>query len=185
MQASSLECARVLVLNASYEPLRIVSWQRAILLLLGRKIDVLDFSDIEVHSPSLTLKLPSVVIMKSYILGRRIRRVARFSRQHVFMRDGHRCQYCHDVFSPKDLTLDHVVPVVRGGKKTWSNIVTCCGDCNQKKGCRTPQEAGFYSFKMPTEPQAPFLPDLLFFQNTQLPEKWEVYLEPHINTKAS
>jgi 5-methylcytosine-specific restriction endonuclease McrA len=171
-----LQAKRVLVLNASWEPMRIVSWQRAILLLLGEKIEVIDAYEVQVRSPSCALNLPSVVRMKKYVRPKKKRTILRFSRQHVFLRDEYKCQYCLNTFTVKDLTLDHVIPVTRGGRKTWSNIVTSCGTCNQQKGSRTPQEAGFHEFRSPKEPHAGFLPDLLFMRGS-LPDSWRPYLE--------
>jgi 5-methylcytosine-specific restriction endonuclease McrA len=177
MEASStLQRSRVLVLNASWEPYRVVSWQRAILLLMGGKIEVLDSYEILVRSPSVSLQIPSVVRMKKFVIPKRRNAIVRFSRQHVFLRDDHRCQYCRNVFPAKDLTLDHVVPVVRGGKKTWSNIVTCCAGCNQRKGARTPYEAGFVGFRAPREPDHGFIPDLLLLKE-KVPVSWRPFLD--------
>lgn len=166
---------RVLVLNSSWEPLRVVSWQRAVLLLMGGKIEVLDTYDFLIRSPSISLKLPSVVRMKGYVALKRQRNLVRFSRQHVFLRDEFRCQYCRKEFSGKELTLDHVIPVVKGGKKTWSNIVACCVPCNQKKGARTPGEAGFHGFSPPLEPQFGFIPEILVLKD-RVPPSWEPYV---------
>jgi 5-methylcytosine-specific restriction endonuclease McrA len=167
---------KVLVLNASFEPLRIISWYRAIRLLLAQKVEVVDSYEILIHSPSLSLRLPSVLRMKRYVSKKRLTRVPRFSRQHVFLRDSHQCQYCFISYTSKELTLDHVVPVARGGKKTWSNIVTCCKVCNQKKGAQTPKEAGFAKFKYPREPSPGFLPDILYYKE-RMPQMWRPYLE--------
>jgi 5-methylcytosine-specific restriction endonuclease McrA len=166
---------RVLLLNASWEPLRIVSWQRAILLHFSEKVEVVDHFEAVIRSPSQNFKLPSVVRLKRYIAPKRYAKILRFSRQHVFLRDGFKCVYCRALYSLKELTLDHVIPVVKGGERTWTNVVTCCVACNQKKGARTPQEAGFNDFKLPKEPSNGFLPDLLFFKD--LPEAWEPYLK--------
>jgi 5-methylcytosine-specific restriction endonuclease McrA len=164
--------------------MRIVSWQRAILLWLGQKIEVVDTYEVLIHSPSLSVRLPSVIKLKKYVAPRRHRKVVRFSRNHVFMRDDYTCQYCFKSFSTKELTLDHVIPVTRGGLTTWSNIVTCCAQCNQKKGCRTPQEAGFAHFKTPLEPKISFLPDLLFYKGS-VPQSWRPYLNPEDLSFAS
>ncbi len=176
MVASSLESARVLVLNSSYEPLRIVSWQRAMLLLLGKKIEVLDhYTSLVVHSISQQFVLPSVIKMRMYVRPKRPFGYVRFSRQHVFMRDDFCCQYCCETYSAKELTLDHVVPVTRGGRTTWSNIVTCCVQCNQDKGAQTPTEAGLSLLKTPSEPGSGFLPDLLLYKRS-MPESWRPYI---------
>lgn len=175
-ESSTPAFPRVLVLNSSFEPIRIVSWQRAMILLLGEKVEVLENHDIEIHSPSRAFRLPSVLKMRRFVRLKRSANVLRFSRQHVFLRDGFECQYCSKPYPVKDLTLDHVVPVMRGGQKTWTNIVTSCGRCNQRKGSRTPQEAGFKNFRLPREPQAGFLPDLLFLKGS-VPPTWKPYLE--------
>lgn len=144
-------------------------------LFLGHKTEVLDFYQLPVRSVSQVFQLPSVIKMRRFVRPKRPFGYVRFSRQHVFMRDDYTCQYCCDIFVTKDLTLDHVVPVVKGGKTTWSNIVTCCVDCNQNKGAKTPQEAGLELFKTPTEPGAGFLPDLLLYKKT-MPDSWRPYL---------
>ena len=75
------------------------------------------------------------------------------SRKSVFKRDNHICQYCQKSFGEKELTLDHVLPKSRGGKKSWTNIVSACKKCNQKKGDKTPAEAGMKLFKVPKKPK--------------------------------
>lgn len=171
---------RVLLLNASWEPLRIVSWQRAILLYFSDKVEIVERFEAVIRSPSVDFKLPSVIRLRRYIAPKRHSKVLRFSRQHVFLRDGFKCVYCREAMSLKDLTLDHVIPVVRGGARTWSNIVSCCIPCNQKKGARTPQEAGFADFKLPKEPASGFLPDLLFYKD--LPHSWAPYLQKFLQS---
>jgi 5-methylcytosine-specific restriction endonuclease McrA len=174
---------RVLLLNASWEPLRIVSWQRAILLYFSEKIEIVEYADSYIRSAHTQMQLPSVVRLKRYIAPRRLSKILRFSRHHVFMRDRFKCVYCVKSFSMKDLTLDHVVPVVKGGKRTWTNIVSSCVPCNQRKGAKTPQEAGYKDFRLPKEPSAGFLPDLLFFKD--IPDSWDVYLRHYsVNSKT-
>ena len=172
---SSLESFKVLVLNSSYEPLRIVNWERALTLLLGGRVEVLESYTRQVRSPSKSFCIPSIVRLKQYVRPRNQGKILRFSRYHVFLRDEYRCQYCKRIFVTKQLTLDHVVPVMRGGRKTWSNIVTSCVPCNQRKGARTPQEAGFSGFKQPVEPRVGFLPDILYMRGA-FPRSWRPYL---------
>lgn len=174
---SSLASVRVLVLNASYEPVRIVSWQRAFLLGFAEKVEVLEhYGDVFVHSVSQAFPVPSVIRMTRYGFPTRLRRRVRFSRSHVFARDSFMCQYCSRELIEKELTLDHVVPVVLGGRTTWSNIVTCCTKCNQKKGAKTPQEVGFTLRRTPKEPQTGFLPDLVYYHEGSLPEAWKPFV---------
>jgi 5-methylcytosine-specific restriction endonuclease McrA len=179
-----LDGMRVLVLSTGFEPVRIVSWKRAMVLYLTEKIEVVDYyKHVMIRSVSRQFPLPAVVRMKRFAPYRR-RNTARFSRQHVFMRDDHTCQYCLETFTAKELTLDHVVPIVRGGRTTWSNVVTSCSACNQRKGSKTPAEAGFHHFEMPAEPDPGFLPDLFHYrlrkedgeERPELPESWRPFL---------
>jgi len=167
---------RVLVLNASYEPIKIISWQRAMLLWLAEKVDVIEeHPDVAVHSVSSSFTLPSIVRIRQYVRPRRIRTKVAFSRNHIFLRDNHQCQYCRKSPPLKDLTLDHVVPATRGGPRTWDNLVTACRDCNQKKGSRTPEESGMSLLSAPRRVPLNFLPDILLLRK-QIPETWKIYL---------
>ncbi len=174
-EISKLDNYRVLILNASYEPVRIVNWQRAMVLWLAQKTEILESYPIEVHSVNQTYDLPSVMRITRFVRFKRNSLKVRFSRLHVFMRDDYHCQYCEEIFQAKELTLDHVIPVVRGGKTTWSNIVTCCVDCNQQKGAKTLHEAGLVLKRYPKEPLPGFLPDLFYFRS-DVPESWKNYL---------
>jgi 5-methylcytosine-specific restriction endonuclease McrA len=174
MQADSLETFRALVLNAYYEPVRIISWQRAMLLYFGDKIDVLESYDAEVRSVSQSFIIPAVIRLKGYTRPKKITYTVRFCREHVFIRDDHRCQYCYKKFHSRELTLDHVLPIYRGGKTSWTNVVACCQRCNQVKGGRTPLEAGFNLYKQPLIPQKNFLPTVLSYK-MEIPSIWRQY----------
>lgn len=141
-----------LVLNASFEPLNFVSWQKAIQLLFQGKAEVVEESDLIVRTVRLSMKVPAVLRLLTFIPLTRKRNIIRFSRENIFLRDNFRCQYCRKRHSRNQLTLDHVVPVVQGGRKVWDNIVTSCKPCNQRKGGRTPQEAGIKLMKPPAQP---------------------------------
>ena len=91
-------------------------------------------------TPNLVLKVPRVIQLLS--CDRSPRHEVKFSRHNIYMRDGNRCQYCGRRFSTSDLSLDHVVPLSRGGPSNWENIVCACLPCNVKKGNRLPDEAG-------------------------------------------
>lgn len=174
-QICSLARARVLVLNASYEPIKIVSWQRAMLLWLAEKVDVIDQSDVEVRSVSSRFVLPSIIRIRHYVRPRRHRTRVSFSRGHIFLRDNYCCQYCGKQFAVKELTLDHVIPVKRGGPRTWENLVTSCKACNQRKGSKTPEEAGMPLINTPARVPLNFLPDILHLRK-EVPESWKIYL---------
>ena len=110
---------QTLLLNATFEPLKVVNWQKAITLLCQGKVEIISTYDREVRSVSVTFRLPSVIRLLRYIrIKRRIDYVP-FSRANIYARDQHRCQYCGDQFPTSDLTFDHVVPVAQGGRKDW------------------------------------------------------------------
>ncbi|HEX4925985.1 MAG TPA: HNH endonuclease [Bdellovibrionales bacterium] len=162
------------MLNASYEPLKIVGWQKAIILWFQGKVEVLEHHDVVVRSVRMTLRIPSIIRLKSYVQVRK-KSAVRFSRENIYLRDGYRCQYCNQSFPPKDLTLDHVIPVSRGGRKEWTNIVTACRRCNQKKGNRSPHDAEMPLRTKPAMPQ--WLPQPELHVSASLtPDSWKVYL---------
>src|SRR5690606_35040018 len=129
-----------LVLNAdfrplSYYPLSVWPWQEVVKAVFQERVDVVSTYDKVVRSPSLELRLPSVVSLKSYIDQDR---QPAFTRFNVFLRDGFACQYCG---SGAELTFDHVLPRSQGGTTSWENIVAACAPCNLRKGGRTPRQA--------------------------------------------
>src|ERR687890_2190955 len=117
-----------LVLNATYEPLGVVSSRRAVVLVLGEKADLLHASGDEVHSERLTVPVPSVIRLRYVVKVPFVRRAA-LNRRAVFARDGSRCQYCT---APAE-SIDHVVPRSRGGEHVWENVVAACRPCNTAK----------------------------------------------------
>lgn len=164
-----------LLLNAGYEPLRIIGWQRAFVLLFQGKVELLEQYGFCVHSVDKEFPVPAVVRLNRWVNLKRQSPVIRFSRANVYLRDDHRCQYCYQKFGDRELTLDHVMPVVRGGKKTWENIVTACIRCNQRKGDRKPEEMGLKLLRLPQVPK--LLPGMaVTVRSTGNPELWEPYL---------
>ena len=133
---------QTLLLNATYEPLKIVDWRKAITLWCQGKVEVIAVHDREIRSVSFSIKLPSVIRLLRYITIRKHFDRVPFSRANIYARDGHRCQYCGREHPVSELTFDHVVPVSQGGRKNWENIVTCCVTCNRRKGGRTPRPGG-------------------------------------------
>jgi len=137
----------VLVLNASYEPINICAARRALVLVLKGVASAEEETMIAVHSARAHVRLPSVIRLLEY---RRIPRQTRaLSRKNILMRDRYTCQYCHRVRASADLTLDHVVPRSRSGESAWENLVACCHGCNNRKGSRTPEEAGMKLARQP------------------------------------
>jgi len=130
----------VLVLNASYEPINVCAARRALVLVLKGIATAEEHSPFAVHSSRANTRLPSVIRLLEY---RRIPQQSRaLSRKNILMRNRYTCQYCLKCPPSIDLTLDHVVPRSRHGESTWENLVACCHQCNNRKGNRTPEEAG-------------------------------------------
>jgi 5-methylcytosine-specific restriction endonuclease McrA len=137
----------VLVLNASFEPINVCAARRALILILKGVASAEEHSYSDVHASTRTLPLPSVIRLLEY---RRIPQQTRaLSRKNILMRDRYTCQYCHRALPSGELTLDHVIPRSRSGGSTWENLVACCHPCNNRKGNRTPDEAGMKLLKSP------------------------------------
>ncbi|MBI1874483.1 MAG: HNH endonuclease [Acidobacteria bacterium] len=166
---------QTLLLNASYEPLKVVHWKKAITLLCQGKVEVISVYDREIRSVTITFKLPSVIRLLRYIKIRRRFDYVPFSRANIYARDEFMCQYCGDGYASNELTFDHVIPVAQGGSKDWENIVTCCIPCNRRKGGRTPDQANMSLIRKPRRPQsAPALRITVGLRHT--PESWRDYL---------
>jgi len=169
---------QTLVLNATYEPIKIVDWQRAITLWVQGKVEVLAEHDVEKRAVTFTFRLPAVVRLLRFVKVRGRRDHVPFTRANIFRRDGYRCQYCGRDVASQDLTFDHVIPAARGGPRTWENIVTACVPCNRRKGARTPEEAGMALRRRPGKPAAsPVFRVSIGRRNT--PDSWRDYLYWH------
>jgi len=162
-----------LVLSQSFEPIKIVSWQRAITLLFLGKAEMIEEYDRNVKTTSIVFKVPAVVRLLNAF--RRHKKPVKFSRINIYGRDKYNCQYCGIKKTIGELTYDHVVPRSRGGKTTWTNIATCCTDCNGEKANRTPEQAGMKLLKVPVQPSAtPVL--VLAVSRESVPDAWRDYL---------
>jgi len=139
-----------LLLNATYEPIMIIGWEKAMTLTWLEKAETLAHYSREIRSVTKTFKLPAVMKLRKYVKYRRP--AVKFNRVNIYIRDDHHCQYCIKRFSADLLTYDHVVPKSRGGRTTWTNIVTCCVPCNRKKGSKTPAQARMKLHRSPTKP---------------------------------
>jgi 5-methylcytosine-specific restriction endonuclease McrA len=143
---------RSLLLNASFQPLQVISWQKALQLFFSGKVEIVESSERMIRSVSITIKMPLVIRLIKYVPQKNRKNIVRFNRNNVFLRDGYTCQYCQLKHPLGQLTMDHVHPVVKGGLKSWDNIVTACRACNLKKGGRTPEEA---NMKLKSRPRQP------------------------------
>ena len=140
---------RTLVLNAGYEPLAVVSFKRALVLVLNQKATILaGAKEAVVRSASSEFELPTVILLQRYVRIPNARKIP-VSRRGVLRRDNFKCGYCLKSAN----TIDHVLPKSRGGQDTWENLVACCLKCNNAKSDKTPAEMGWelkFTPKMPT-----------------------------------
>ena len=162
---------RTLVLNAGYEPLAVVSFKRALVLVIEGKASLLAYDEGNpVLSASGEWERPSVILLRRYVRIPSGRNVP-VSRRGVLRRDGQRCAYCAATAS----TIDHVIPRSRGGADSWENLVACCLRCNNAKGDRTPHEMGW---TMRLTPRAPHGTAWLV-RGVERPEpRWDEFLAP-------
>lgn len=166
---------QTLLLNATYEPLKVVHWQKAITLWCQGKVEIVASHDREIRAVSFSLKLPSVIRLLRYVRIKKRFDYVPFSRANIYARDAYTCQYCAGSFPTQELTFDHVIPVSQGGRKDWENIVTCCVSCNRRKGGRTPEEARMRLVRPPRRPQsAPAIRITIGLRNA--PDSWRDYL---------
>ncbi|MGM1016969.1 MAG: HNH endonuclease [Actinomycetota bacterium] len=140
---------RTLVLNAGYEPLAVVSFKRALVLVMNEKATVIEHVEDEpVWASRGSFDRPAVIILRRYVRVPTTRR-APVTRRGVLRRDAHRCGYCAKTAS----TIDHILPRSRGGADSWENLVACCLRCNNVKSDRTPQEMGWQLRVTPRPPR--------------------------------
>ena len=136
---------QVLVLNASYEPLNITTWRRAVVMMIKGKAEGLEHDS--KHLVRSDMHLPTVIRLRQFV--RVPFRQVPMTRRNVFQRDNHTCQYCG---SRELLSIDHVIPRSRGGTDAWDNVTTACTSCNVRKASRTPSEADMPLKRVPRRP---------------------------------
>jgi len=160
----------VLVLNQSYEPLQICNVRRAMLLVLKEKASVIEHvKDLKIYTVNREFDVPSIIRVEKYI---RIKRFyIKLTKENIFKRDKYICQYCGATGVP--LTVDHVVPRVKGGKDTWTNLVTACERCNNLKGHRDLKDTNLKLINKPKKPHR-----LHSLQGKMRPDRqeWKSYL---------
>jgi 5-methylcytosine-specific restriction endonuclease McrA len=169
--------AHALVLNATYEPLCVVSARRAVVLVLAGKAAAVESSDTVLHSERSAVRVPVVVRLTRFV---RVpyRGHVPLTRRAVFARDGGRCVYC----AAPATSIDHVVPRSRGGEHVWDNVVSCCRRCNHAKADRHISELGW---RMPPMPRAPTGPAWRVLGTGRMHPTWLAYLEPPLGEPAS
>lgn len=169
----------VLLLNASYEPLAVIPQRRAISLLLRGRVERATVQEFNLESALTSLRIPTVIRLRRYVNVPR--RGAHWSRSGVLQRDGYTCIYCGGRAGQKrrghllrqsDFTIDHLLPRSRGGRNTWGNTACACAACNQRKGNRTPHEAGLTLGWEPKTPRVGYV-----VATGDIPAEWKIYLE--------
>ncbi len=170
-----------LLLNSTFEPLKVVSWKKAIIMVMLGKVEVVEEYERIIRGISFAIRLPAVIRLNRFI--KRKPPLAKFSRQNLYVRDRGKCQYCGTPFEHKELTYDHVIPRSKGGQTEWTNVVTCCTACNLKKGGRTPEEAGMSLIRKPKVPiWIPLLTMSLGIEETPAPWKDYLYLKGELTS---
>ncbi|RKZ01275.1 MAG: HNH endonuclease [Candidatus Hydrothermota bacterium] len=160
---------KVLVLNNNYEPLNISTVRRALRLILLGKAEVIYSYDGELlRAEKVAFPKPSVIRLLRYV---KIRREVPLTKKNILKRDNYTCQYCGRRDLP--LTIDHVIPKRLGGKDTWENLVCACVYCNNRKGDRTPEQAGMKLLRKPRKPSY----FVFITQGIRIPdERWKPFL---------
>lgn len=164
---------RVLKLDVTYTPIEIISWEDAFKLIFLNKAEVIEeYNNKTISTPHKKYVVPAVIRVKKKVLDKN--RTLNFSRSNIFLRDAYTCQYCGGLFECRELTLDHILPASRGGKKTWTNIVSACHSCNNKKDDKTPKEARMKLLKDPIQPS--WTPKSSLKIKNSDPEIWKMYV---------
>jgi 5-methylcytosine-specific restriction endonuclease McrA len=161
---------RVLVLNASFEPINVCTVRRAIVLILKEKAEMVDDTGFELHAEKVSMTRPSVIRLVTYVRipFHSFRR--KITRRAVFARDDWQCQYCGRRGS---LTMDHIVPRSKGGDTSWDNVVACCAGCNRRKGDRSVNQAGM---RLLSRPRTPHPTIFIHVASPTIPSSWQPYV---------
>lgn len=168
-----------LILNADYRclntfPLATWTWHQSICGIVNGIAGVVHEHDKVVHSQNLTMRLPSVVVLKEYV---KAARKPAFTKRNIMLRDQFCCVYCGHKFPADTLTWDHVLPRAQGGKTTWENMATACGPCNQRKDAHTPEQAKMPLLWRPWRPTAEELRSIGSRVHTgKMYNGWDLYL---------
>lgn len=171
--------ADTLLLNADYRPHSLLGWKEAIIMILQDKAHAVEeYKDWEISSPSITIKVPSVLVLNKFVV---FRQTPKFNRANIYARDNRQCQYCGrkagkgKTLSLSDLTFDHVLPRAQGGGTNWENITTACQSCNTKKANRTPKQAKMTLMNIPKKPSSVSNVELELSLKS-IPAAWRDYL---------
>jgi 5-methylcytosine-specific restriction endonuclease McrA len=166
---------RTLLLDSTFFPVRIINWQKAMILLLtGRAEVVTEYDDKQIRSTTKSFSLPKILRLYN---KHHTRQQVKFTRLNVYLRDNYTCQYCYKSFRFSELTFDHVYPVSKGGETSWENIVTCCKKCNSSKGAKLLNETNFKLLKKPKKPN--WSPNMCLRLKANDPQEWFQWMPRH------
>jgi hypothetical protein len=191
--SSKAENSKCLLLNADYVPLRIISWQRAIVWSIRYEnnnnygIEIISYYNDKHIQGAGNKQYPVPAVAKTLRYFNLYNRKINFSRNNLFIRDNYTCQYCGVQFCSSQLTYDHIIPKCRFDHEkrkqstNWQNIVTACRPCNHKKGNRTPKEAGMTLIGNPIQPNysvqyLPWFGELTTISNSPSYELWKPFI---------
>ena len=169
-QRRGRDSGRVLVLNATFEPINVCTLRRAVVLLLKDKAEVIEHSEWELHSATTSINRPVVIRLVTYVRIPRDTHRRKITRRAVFARDEWTCQYCG---ARSNLTVDHVIPKSKGGSSSWDNIVASCAPCNRRKGDALPRQVGMRLLKPPRSPSSTVF---IHVASPTIPSAWRQYL---------
>lgn len=170
----------VLVLNATYEPISVVSLRRAIVLLLKDKAEILEAAEQHIRAANVSLPTPLVIRLVYYVRVPRQLSIP-LTRRALLLRDNYTCQYCGATPPKSELTVDHVLPKVRGGATAWENVVCACKACNLHKGARTPEEA---RMMLRCTPERPRYLAIVVMAHTPAHASWSKYIPNPVPAEA-
>ena len=167
-----------LVLSSAYQPMSHISWQKAIGMWFAGKVEIIEiYENRTIRTVDEIFHIPSIVRFIGNVIKKfEFNKTGKFSRDNIYYRDNKECQYCFKQLSRHNFTLDHVIPVSQGGKRTWNNIVACCHKCNQQKGSRTLKQAGMSLKKNPIKPLMILKDNKLSFNLCDIPDACKDYL---------
>jgi 5-methylcytosine-specific restriction endonuclease McrA len=168
---------RVLILNKDFQPIKIVSWQKAFIKIFTDSYSIISFYDDFVSSGHDLHRIPSVMILKKYVNlhNKKSRKITGVQKKHIFFRDKNTCQYCEKTFNTSLLTLDHVTPKSKGGRLEYTNLVTACGNCNTMKSDRTCTEAKMFPVHAPRDFNRFDVYKYMFSNLTEIEVSWKPY----------
>lgn len=162
---------KTLLLDSSYQTISFISIRKLIKLVVKDKVDIISSWDRKLRWGAGDMFHPSVVRLKHYVQKHRTH--AKFNRRGVFRRDMYVCQYCACTVSPSKATLDHVLPLSKGGKGTWENCVTSCKACNEAKANRTPEQANMKLLRKPGRPKKTLVNEYMLTRPKH--DDWNLY----------